>query len=64
MSLPEWVRSRPKALLVVLAVLALTFVGSAIMLIMVALPPPYEPVPVPSVTRTLASAGHGTRTRA
>ncbi|MFT4164475.1 MAG: hypothetical protein QM650_04465 [Microlunatus sp.] len=52
MSSSGWLRDRPKALLVVLAVLALAFVGSAVLLITVAAPPSYEPVPVPSVTRT------------
>ena len=51
-SILDWVRGRPKALLVVLAVLTLAFVGSAIMLMVVAAPPSYEPVPVPSVGRT------------
>ncbi len=51
-SIRHWVRGQPKALLVVLAVLTLAFVGSAIMLMVVAAPPSYEPVPVPSVGRT------------
>lgn len=52
MNLAQWVRGRPRLLPVLLAVLILAFVGSAVVLIMVALPPSYEPVPVPSVSRT------------
>lgn len=48
----DWVRDQPRVLLVVLSVLVLAFISSAILLIVVALPPSYEPVPVPSVTRT------------
>lgn len=52
MSMRDWLRGQSRALLVVLAVVALAFVSSMIMLITVALPPSYEPVPVPSVART------------
>lgn len=45
-------RSRlPRGWLIVFAVLAVAFVVSAVVLIMVASPPAYEPVPVPSVDR-------------
>lgn len=37
--------------LIVFAVLAVAFVVSAVVLIMVASPPSYEPVPVPTVDR-------------
>ena len=43
---------RPRVLPILLAVLVLALFGSAILLIMVARPPSYEPVPVPSVSRT------------
>ena len=42
-------RSRP--LLIVLGVLVVAFVASLLIVISVARPPSYEPVPVPSVSR-------------
>jgi hypothetical protein len=38
--------------LVLLAALVVAFVGSAIVLVLVVSPPSYEPVPIPSVSRT------------
>ena len=43
---------RTRAWLIACVLLAATFVVSAIAMILVALPPSYEPVPVPSVSRT------------
>ena len=41
----------PRALLIVLGVLVIAFVAALVILISVARPPSYEPVPVPSVSR-------------
>ncbi|HEY5849043.1 MAG TPA: hypothetical protein VIT42_19845 [Microlunatus sp.] len=41
----------PRPLVIVLAVLVVAFVASLVIVISVALPPSYEPVPVPSVSR-------------
>ena len=41
----------PRPLLIVLGVLVVAFVVTLAILISVARPPSYEPVPVPSVTR-------------
>ena len=41
----------PRGWLIVFVVLAVAFVVSAIIVILVASPPSYEPVPVPSVDR-------------
>lgn len=51
-SVPNWVRNQPRALLLVLAVLAVACIVSLALLIVVAGPPSYEPVPLPSVGRT------------
>ena len=40
-----------RPLLIVLAVLVVAFVASLVIVISVARPPSYEPVPVPSVSR-------------
>lgn len=45
-------RRRPTLLLAVLAVLLVGFVVSLIVVIAVAKPPSYDPVPVPSVSQT------------
>lgn len=42
---------RPRPLLIVLGVLVVAFVASLLIVISVARPPSYEPVPVPSVSR-------------
>ena len=42
----------PRGLLIVLGVLVVAFVAAIIILISVVRPPSYEPVPVPSVSRT------------
>lgn len=44
--------SPPRPLSVLIAVLALAFVVSLVVVIWVAKPPSYEPVPVPSVSST------------
>ncbi len=41
----------PRALLIVLGVLVVAFVVALVIVISVARPPSYEPVPVPSVSR-------------
>ena len=41
----------PRPLLIVLGVLVVAFVATLVIVISVARPPSYEPVPVPSVTR-------------
>jgi hypothetical protein len=41
----------PRPLLIVLGVLVIGFVAALVILISVARPPSYEPVPVPSVSR-------------
>ena len=41
----------PRALLIVFGVLVVAFVAALVILISVARPPSYEPVPVPSVSR-------------
>ncbi len=43
---------RPRLLLIVLGILVVAFVTTLIILISVVRPPSYEPVPVPSVSRT------------
>lgn len=45
-------RRRPAPIVIVFGVLAIVLVVSVIITIMVALPPSYEPVPIPSVSRT------------
>ena len=42
----------PRALLVVLGILVVAFVATLVILLSVVRPPSYEPVPVPSVSRT------------
>ena len=42
---------RPRPLLIVLGVLVVAFVAALVIVISVARPPSYEPVPVPSVSR-------------
>jgi hypothetical protein len=41
----------PRPLLIVLGVLVIAFVAALVILISVARPPSYDPVPVPSVSR-------------
>jgi hypothetical protein len=41
----------PRPLLIVFGVLVIAFVAALVILISVARPPSYEPVPVPSVSR-------------
>jgi hypothetical protein len=43
---------RPRLLLIVLGILVVAFVTTLIILVSVVRPPSYEPVPVPSVSRT------------
>ncbi|HYI58179.1 MAG TPA: hypothetical protein VEX66_08430 [Microlunatus sp.] len=45
-------RTPPRAWLITFAVLAVVLVVSAIVLLLVVRPPSYEPVPIPSVSRT------------
>lgn len=42
----------PRALLIVLGILAIAFVATLVILLSVVRPPSYDPVPVPSVSRT------------
>jgi hypothetical protein len=51
-SFPTAAGRPPRALLIVLGVLVVAFILTLVIVVAVARPPSYDPVPIPSVSRT------------